>query len=87
MVWFGEDLPAEALAAAEQASANCDVFLCVGTSTVVYPAAGLPFAALRAGAVVIEVNPEPTPLTARVPYALRGGAGQILPALVRTVWG
>lgn len=81
VVWFGESLPAEALAAAFAAARACEVFLCVGTSTVVEPAATLPFVALEAGARVIEVNTQPTPLSARASLSLRGGAGEILPHL------
>jgi len=82
VVWFGEGLPPEALASAVAAARTCDVFLCVGTSTVVEPAASLPFIALEAGARVIEVNPQPTPLSARASVSLRGAAGEILPLLV-----
>jgi len=82
VVWFGEALPPEALAAAVAAARTCDVFLCVGTSTVVEPAASLPFTALDAGARVIEVNPQPTPLTSGASVSLRGTAGAILPLLV-----
>ena len=82
VVWFGEAMPPEALAAAVAAARTCDVFLCVGTSTVVEPAASLPFLALDAGARVIEVNPQPTPLTGRASVSLRGTAGAILPLLV-----
>ncbi|MBL0142143.1 MAG: NAD-dependent deacylase [Betaproteobacteria bacterium] len=82
VVWFGEGLPPEALAAALAAARTCDVFLCVGTSTVVEPAASLPFMALEVGARVIEVNPQPTPLTRHVTVSLRGAAGEILPLLV-----
>lgn len=81
VVWFGESLPAEALAAAYAAAPSCDVFLCVGTSTVVEPAATLPFIALEAGARVIEVNPQPTPLSSRASISLRGSAGEVLPLL------
>ncbi len=82
VVWFGEMLPAEALGEAMQATADCEVFLSVGTSTVVEPAASLPFSALRAGAVVVEVNPDPTPLTSQASFSLRGPAATVLPALV-----
>jgi NAD-dependent deacetylase len=82
VVWFGESLPAEALAAAYAAARTCDVFLCVGTSTVVEPAASLPFIALEARARVIEVNPQPTPLTDRASLSLRGNAAAVLPLLV-----
>ena len=81
VVWFGESLPPEALAAALAAARACDVFLCVGTSTVVEPAASLPFIAREAGARVIEVNPQSTPLTRQASVSLRGAAGEILPLL------
>lgn len=82
VVWFGEMLPEGALERAIAAAGRCDVFLCVGTSGLVEPAASLPFVALDAEACVIEVNPEPTPLTQRATLALPGKAGEILPRLV-----
>jgi NAD-dependent deacetylase len=82
VVWFGEALPPGALAAAVAAARACDVFLCVGTSTVVEPAASLPFMAGDAGARVVEVNPQPTPLTRQANVSLRGAAGEILPLLL-----
>jgi NAD-dependent deacetylase len=82
VVWFGEMLPEQALADAYAAARGCDVFLAVGTSTVVEPAASLPFAALGAGAAVIEVNPARTPLSARATIVLAGTAGEVLPRLV-----
>ncbi len=81
VVWFGESLPSDALAAALAAARTCDFFLCVGTSTVVEPAASLPFLALQCGARVIELNPVPTPLTPHATVSLRGTAAQLLPAL------
>ena len=78
VVWFGEMLPEGALASALDATSRCDVLLSVGTSGLVEPAASLAFAALDAGATVIEVNPERTPLTAGATIALRGGAGAVL---------
>lgn len=81
VVWFGEALPPDALAAAMAAARTCDVFLCVGTSTVVEPAASLPFIAGESGARVIEVNPERTLLTRLASVSLRGAAGEILPLL------
>jgi NAD-dependent deacetylase len=86
VVWFGEMLPAGALEAADAAARACDVFLSVGTSGLVYPAAGLPFSALGAGACVIEVNPDDTPLTPRATHRLRGPSGVWLPALVAAAW-
>jgi NAD-dependent deacetylase len=82
VVWFGEMLPPGALERSFAAARGCDVFLCVGTSGLVEPAASLPFLALEAGACVIEVNPDRTPLTARATVALSGRAGEILPLLV-----
>jgi NAD-dependent deacetylase len=82
VVWFGEALPEKALDDAFAEARGCDVFLSVGTSNLVEPAASLPFAALAAGAVVIEVNPECTPLSARATIVLGGAAGEVLPQLV-----
>lgn len=81
VVWFGEALPPDALAAALAAARACDLFLCVGTSTVVEPAASLPFLALESGARVIELNPAPTPLTPHATVSLRGTAANLLPLL------
>ncbi len=86
VVWFGEMLPEHALQAALGAAGTCDVFLCVGTSTVVEPAASLPFTALARGACVVEINPAPTPLTSRASYVLTGPSGIILPRLVAAAW-
>jgi NAD-dependent deacetylase len=61
------------------------VVLSIGTSSVVYPAASLPFEALRTGATVVEVNAQPTPLTARANYVLAGAAGVILRELAARV--
>ena len=82
VVWFEESLPELALAAAEDAARRCRALLVVGTSTEVYPAAGLPELARRSGALVVEVNPNPTTLSAMADYVLRGAAGSVLPALL-----
>ena len=87
VVWFGEMLPAEALAEALDAIRGCDLFFSVGTSSLVQPAASLPFEALSIGAVVVEVNPSDTPLTRHASYTLRGRAGVVLPVLVKTAYG
>ena len=79
VVWFGEALPLDALAAAESAALECDLMLVVGTSGVVYPAAGL--ARTAAGKVVI-INPEPTGLDDAADAVLRGTAAQMLPSLL-----
>jgi NAD-dependent deacetylase len=80
VVWFGEALRADNLRAALEATA-CDVFLTVGTSAVVYPAAGLVHDARRQGAFTAEINLEATPASAAVHMALQGGAEVILPRL------
>ncbi|MGB3633688.1 MAG: NAD-dependent deacylase, partial [Rubrobacteraceae bacterium] len=82
VVWFGEMLPRGVMEAASGAARSCEVFLSVGTSSLVYPAASLPYEALSAGATVVEINPEETPLTGRAEYALAGKAGEVLPVLV-----
>ncbi len=87
VVWFGEALPRDQLEAALEAARSCDIFFSIGTSGVVQPAASLAFAAHNRGAVVVEVNAEPTPLTSKADYFLQGKSGEILPGLVATVWG
>jgi NAD-dependent deacetylase len=82
VVWFGEMLPEQAMARALSESERCDVLLSIGTSSVVYPAAMLPHAALEQGATIAEINPDPSPLAERADFALAGAAGRILPALV-----
>lgn len=82
VVWFGEPLPAEALDQASDFAGSCDVFLVVGTSAVVQPAASLPTIARRRGAYVVEVNLEPTPLTALAHESHHGRAAEILPRLL-----
>jgi NAD-dependent deacetylase len=84
VVWFGEALPAGVLEAAFAAAAACDLMLVVGTSAVVQPAAGLPLLARDHGAVVVEVNPEPTPLSGYADLSLRQPAAQALPELWQT---
>lgn len=82
VVWFGEYLPPDVWDQAEEAASQAEVFLTIGTSAVVYPAAGLIDTARRAGAVVVEVNPGETPYSESVHYSLRGPAGEILPELL-----
>lgn len=82
VVWFGEMLPEEAIARSQEAAAMADVYLSVGTSAVVYPAAGLPLLARSAGAYVAEVNPTPSDIAGRVSEVVRGRAGAVLPDLV-----
>ncbi len=81
VVWFGEFLPEAAVRRATAASLSCNLFLSVGTSGVVYPAADLLNTAKVAGAKIVEVNPEPTPASAFADWMLPGRAGDVLPKL------
>ncbi|MBI3006431.1 MAG: NAD-dependent deacylase [Ignavibacteriales bacterium] len=83
VVWFGEFLPQEIFADAEQAARRADVFLCIGTSAVVYPAASLSLIAKEAGSYVVEINVERTDLSSRFDETVLGKAGDILPSLIR----
>ena len=79
VVLFGEMLPPGAFEFASERAARCELCVVVGTSGLVYPAAGLPEIAKAAGAYVCEVNPEPTPLSSLCNQALMGKAGEVLP--------
>jgi NAD-dependent deacetylase len=81
VVWFGEMLPSDAIERAVEAAAGCDFFLCVGTSGLVEPAASLPFEALAQGALVVEVNPNGTPLSSHASVVLAGSAHSVLPRI------
>jgi len=87
VVWFGESLPQEALERAFDFASKSQVFFSVGTSAVVQPAASIPLYAKRAGAVLVEVNPEETPLSPYCDFVLRGSAGEVLPQLVSSLEG
>lgn len=87
VVWFGEALPDDVWGRAESAARGCAVFLVVGTSAVVYPAAGLAATARGAGAAVIEINLEPTPVSGAVDVGLYGKAGELLPAVLAALAG
>jgi NAD-dependent deacetylase len=82
VVWFHEMLPDGIWEEAARAVATCDCFLVIGTSAIVYPAAGLIEAARRVGARVVEVNLEPTEASGRVDVGVYGPSGQVLPRLV-----
>ena len=86
VVWFGESLPRAALETAVEASRACELFLSIGTSAVVQPAASLPFAARNRGAKLVEINRERTALTAKTDFFLQGKSGGILPALIHATW-
>ncbi len=79
VVWFGEDLSDGAISKTEEAIDRCDIFITIGTSGLVYPAAELPFYARKAGAFTIEINTEPTPFSDYASCSLRGKSGEILP--------
>jgi NAD-dependent deacetylase len=85
VVWFGETLPPDVWQLAEAAVSEADVLLVVGTSAVVFPAAGLAALARRLGRIVIEVNPDPTAISIEVDLNLQGPAGTILPAIVAAI--
>ncbi len=82
VVWFGEALPADVLRQAMEAAAHAQVFLVVGTSAVVQPAASLPLLAQQNGAKLVEVNLEETPLSAQADASFWGKAGELLPRLL-----
>lgn len=87
VVWFGEGLDPQRLEEAVEAVSAAEIVLVVGTSSVVYPAAALPGMARRAGARVVEINPEETPISDQAHVILRGRAGDVLPGLERLAWG
>ncbi len=86
VVWFREPLPAREMALAIRAAETCDVFMSIGTSSLVEPAASLGRLAKHRGATLIEVNPESTPLTPFVDFVFREPAGTFLPRLIETTW-
>ena len=81
VVLFGEMLPPGAFERAAHEAEHCEICFVVGTSAVVYPAASIPEIARAAGAYVVEVNPEPTPLSHLCAEVLTGKAGEILPLI------
>lgn len=87
VVWFGESLSEETLRAAFEAASRADLVFVLGTSSVVYPAAAIPRAALEHGARLIEINLEPTELSTSAHLSLRGKTGELLPAIVRHALG
>jgi NAD-dependent deacetylase len=81
VVWFGESLDGAILQSAFALSSSCEMMFVIGTSAVVQPAASLPLQAREYGATVVEINPDPTPLTPYVDFSFRGKAGEILPKI------
>jgi NAD-dependent deacetylase len=82
VVLFGEALPQGAYEMAEELVRECELFLCIGTSALVFPAASLPSIAKSVNAFCIEINPEETESTEIFDVSLRGKAGEILPELL-----
>jgi len=83
-VSFGQAMPAEAMRRAEEAAKNCDLFLAVGSSLVVWPAAGFPLMAKRHGAALVIVNREPTELDAYADMVVRHDIGDVLAPFIGT---
>lgn len=85
IVWFGDGLFQDVVMAAVEAIGGCDLLVSVGTSAVVYPAAQMPTIAKRAGARLVEINPEETPLSGGYDECLRGTATEMLEQLCRSL--
>ena len=82
VVWFGEALPPKVWQDAEAAARTAEVFLLIGTSAVVYPAAGLAQIAKASGARVVEINIAETVLSDAIDQFLQGPSGELLPQLI-----
>jgi len=82
VVWFGEMLPEQQFSSSEKAAMNSNIFFVVGTSAVVYPAAGLIYTAKYSGSVIVEINIEETELSSHADYSFFGKAGEILPKIL-----
>ena len=82
VVWFGEALPQRIWQEAEKAAREADLFLLIGTSAMVYPAAGLATIAKSAGARVVEINIAETGLSDSIDEFLQGPSGELLPQLI-----
>jgi NAD-dependent deacetylase len=85
VVFFGEPLPDKEMAQALNYAEKSDVFMVLGTSAVVYPAAMLPYIARDAGAVIVEVNIEDTSVTEFANYVLRGEFEQVMPSILKNI--
>jgi NAD-dependent deacetylase len=82
VVWFGEAIPETASSESYTAASDCDVFLSIGTSSLVYPAAGLADLAKTNAASVVEVNPDPTAHAANFDFIIAGNSGLVMPKLI-----
>ncbi|NNF40939.1 MAG: NAD-dependent deacylase [Woeseiaceae bacterium] len=85
VVWFGEAIAEDDLNRSFAAAADCDVFLSIGTSSLVYPAAGLLEVARQNGATTAEINPNPTAHAACCDFSIAGNAAETLPKLVESL--
>jgi NAD-dependent deacetylase len=86
VVFFGEPIPWEAQIRSSKETESCSAMLVIGTSAVIYPAASIPITAKERGAIIIEINKEPSPLTNQISnYLISGSAGEIVPAIVEEV--
>lgn len=85
VVWFGESLDGDLLEKAIRRASESDIMVVAGTSAVVYPAAAIPHSAREAGAKIIEVNPESTPLTPYADFTFRGPSGNVFPEINRNL--
>lgn len=85
VVWFGEYLPEDQFMGGEDAARNSDIFFVVGTSAVVYPAAGLVMVAKKSGSYLVEVNVQATEVSSYADESFLGEAGKILPLIVEEV--
>jgi len=84
IVWFGDSLNRSVLTKAVDAISHCSLFVSIGTSAAVYPAARLPMHAIENGAALIEINPQPTPVSQQYQRHLRGPASQMLAELLES---
>jgi NAD-dependent deacetylase len=82
VVWFGESIPESAMNDAAAAVSGCDLFFSIGTSALVWPAAGLADAARQQGASIVEINLDVTPLSSETNFCLQGKSGTLLPELI-----
>jgi NAD-dependent protein deacetylase/lipoamidase len=85
VVWFGEAIPKQARDTSFAAASHCDVFLSIGTSSLVYPAAGLIEVARENGATTVEINPEPTVQAETFDFTLAARSGKVLPELLESL--
>ncbi len=83
IVWFGEYLPQDQFQLAEEAAKKADVFFVVGTSGIVYPAAGIIFTALDSGSYIVEINVDETVISNNADKSFFGEAGKILPQIIQ----